>query len=165
MEKNNMNNGSSGKELLPVYKELADIPGLLVYYDGRIKYKQNGKAKKISKQEDKRFVTHLGKKYYVHRLVARAFVPNPDHKELVVHKDGNSKNNHFKNLFWANQGEAQTHNHKIGKLKPTYAKLTREHVDFIRSQLKKGIPGSILAKQFNISEMQITRIKRHENWK
>ena len=160
-----MNNGSSGKELLPVYKELADIPGLLVYYDGRIKYKQNGKAKKISKQEDKRFVTHLGKKYYVHRLVARAFIPNPDHKELVVHKDGNSKNNHFKNLFWANQGEAQTHNHKIGKLKPTYAKLTREHVDFIRSQLKKGIPGSILAKQFNISEMQITRIKRHENWK
>ena len=165
MEKNKMNNGSSEKELLPVYKELTDIPGLLVYYDGRIKYKQNGKAKKISKQEDKRFVTHLGKKYYVHRLVARAFVPNPDNKELVVHRDGNSKNNHFKNLFWANQGEAQTHNHKIGKLKPTYAKLTREHVDFIRSQLKKGIPGSILAKQFNISEMQITRIKRRENWK
>jgi hypothetical protein len=165
MKHKRLSKNSADKELLPVFRELPDVEGLLIYFDGRIKYKHNGKAKKISKQEDKRFITHLGKKHYVHRLVARAFVPNPDNKELVVHRDGNSKNNHFKNLFWASQGEAQTHNHKIGKLKPTYAKLTREHVEFIRSQLSKGIPGSILARQFNISEMQITRIKRKENWK
>jgi hypothetical protein len=152
-------------ETLPNGLELSNVRGLLIFPDGKIKYKKTGKLKKISKQGDKRFITHQGKKYYVHRLVAEAFIPNPDNKNLVVHYDGNLKNNHSENLFWATQGEAQKHNHKIGRLKPTYAKLSPEHVEFIRKQLKKGIPGSILSKQFNVSQMQISRIKRGENWK
>ena len=146
-------------------KGLQTLTGLTIFPDGKIKYTKSGKLKKISKQGDKRFITHQGKKHYVHRLVAEAFIPNPENKNLVVHFDGNLKNNHCKNLFWATQGEAQKHNHKIGRLKPTYAKLKPEHVEFIRHQLKKGIPGSILSKQFNVSQMQISRIKRGENWK
>ena len=41
------------------------------------------------------------KSYYVHRLVACAFINNPDNKECVDHKDNNKTNNHISNLRFA----------------------------------------------------------------
>lgn len=43
--------------------------------------------------------------FAVHRIVANAFIPNPNHKPEVNHKDGNKENNCVNNLEWVNSSE------------------------------------------------------------
>jgi len=49
------------------------------------------------------------KTFKVHRLVAKAFILNPDNKKTVNHKDSNRKNNNVLNLEWASYRENITH--------------------------------------------------------
>ena len=45
------------------------------------------------------------KKFYVHRLIAEAFLPNPDNKPSVDHRNRDREDNSISNLQWANWGE------------------------------------------------------------
>jgi hypothetical protein len=53
------------------------------------------------------------KPYYVHRLVAQAFIPNPGDKKTVNHLDGNKLNNAVSNLEWATQQEQIKHSVEV----------------------------------------------------
>ena len=73
--------------------------------DGEIKSKRSGKIMKqqVDASGYKTISLHLNKKnkaYKVHRLVALAFIPNPNNLPIVNHKDENKKNNRIDNLEW-----------------------------------------------------------------
>ena len=75
--------------------------------DKRVKLWKNGVVK-----------THL-----VSRLIATAFIPNPENKGFVNHKNGNPLDNSVKNLEWVTRAENQLHAFKTG-LMSTNKKVT-----------------------------------------
>lgn len=110
----------------------------------------------------------------VHRLVADAFIPNPDNKDTVNHIDGNKKNNIVSNLEWVDRSEQMTHAYDLG-LKTSRlgsynsnAKLTDEEVKEIR---KSYIPYSkefgtvALAKKYGVTNRVIGLIVKNKAYK
>lgn len=111
--------------------------------------------------------------FLVHKLTAEAFVPKEsENQTVVIHLDGNKGNNYFKNLKWVTRDESYRiiferyleEYKKTKKFIRRNAKLSPEDVKLLKSMLQRGIKQKVIAKLFAISEMQVTRIKRNENW-
>lgn len=56
------------------------------------------------------------KSYFLHRLVAIAFIPNPENKPCVNHIDSDPRNNNASNLEWCTQSENVQHASRSGRL-------------------------------------------------
>jgi hypothetical protein len=64
----------------------------------------------------------VGINFEIHRLVAKAFVPNPNDKPAVNHIDGNSLNNNALNLEWCTIRENNHHTKRIGNYVAPWSK-------------------------------------------
>lgn len=112
------------------------------------------------------------KTHYVHKLTALVFVPKESTEQIVVtHVDGNSQNNYYKNLRWQTKEEHFQHvTQKLKEInvgrkgKVINSKLQPNDIAVLKAMLEKGIRQNVIARLFSISEMQVSRIKRGENW-
>lgn len=115
---------------------------------------------------------------YIHRELAKLFLPKPSPKhKYVVHKNHNKLDNSVKNLKWATQEEMIAHQQKSpAKIaykekqanKTSGLKLTAAQVKKIKDLLnddRRKYTIKQLADKYEVSEMTMYRIKSGENWK
>lgn len=116
----------------------------------------------LSHREDKPF--------NVHRLVAQAFIPNPDGKPQVNHLDGCKLNACASNLEWATPSENSSHAHRLGLAcnakggDDSQAKLTNEQARYVRDNPENLTIGK-LAEKFRVNRQVIANIQHGQTYK
>lgn len=130
------------------------------------------------------------KTHMLHRLVAQAFIPNPESKPFVNHIDGNKLNNRVENLEWCTAAENNKHardtglhkqasGHKINyksaeskkralnNLKDK-SKLSPDEVRYVRRAhvpRSKEFSATALAEQFGTSVAAMSKIVKRQTYK
>lgn len=107
----------------------------------------------------------------VHSLVAQMFIPNPDNKPEVNHKDGNKRNNLVTNLEWCTREENVAHairNNLYRGLRGSAnknSKLNEDVVAEIKKRLRRGEMGRRIAEAVGTNEILVSMIKHGHIWK
>ena len=109
-----------------------------------------------------------GKLYFVHRLVAEKYVPNPYCKPQVNHINGDKSDNRAENLEWVTNSENRKHAvneglHLQGEDCP-WARLTENDVRFIREN-RDGMTIKALAEKFNVNRSTVADVIYNRTWK
>lgn len=115
------------------------------------------------------FYVYINKKTkLIHRLVAEAFISNPNNLPEVNHINGDKQNNHVNNLEWCTHAENQKHASvnnlmAVGE-KHGRHKLTEIQVNEIRA-LRNKLSQRKIANLYNVTPMAINFIFKNKNWK
>ena len=146
-----------------IWKETTITPCYIINNNGEVKNKKTKQTIKphIDKDGYLRVVLYCGldkpKNCPVHRLVALAFIPNPNSLPCVNHKDENSLNNNINNLEWCtvaynneygtrNERAKKTIRNKMGKM----VKAKKDEKEYFFSSIREA------AKELNIYSCNIS---------
>jgi hypothetical protein len=155
------------------------IEGYSISNTGKFRNDKTGKILKPSIGSTGYYVVNIkpngriGKSYSlkIHRLIAEAFIPNPENKPQINHKDCNRLNNNIENLEWVTNKENNIHAIENDRFIYMYGdnrsdiKLSDEEVKYIRQiyvPRDKIYGARSLGKRFNVSHAQISRIVNHK---
>lgn len=96
----------------------------------------------------------------VHRLIAIHFIPNPDNKPFINHKDCNKRNNSLDNLEWCSHAENTEHavSNSLFKKGENHgnSKLSNSAAMYIKTSKESGV---YLSKKFNLATSTISMIR------
>lgn len=152
---------------------LKDIEGFEGLYQisniGRVYSIRNDKFLKptvAGKSKDRLYVKLYREKVQytliLSRLVAKAFIPNPDNLATVNHIDGNTYNNRVENLEWLSNADNIRHAYRTGLQKSGHlrstAKYTKEDVLNMYRLHDNGMSSNDIAALYNGSGRSIRRI-------
>lgn len=110
--------------------------------------------------------------YTVHRLVCNAFLPNPDNKPVVNHKNGIRTDNRIENLEWCTVSENVLHGFKMGRVGKTakgeaapHHILKEKDIPEIRKMLSSGeLSLKEIGARYGVSLHTIYSVKSGKNW-
>jgi hypothetical protein len=108
-----------------------------------------------------------------HRLVAQAFIPNPENKPQVNHKDSARDNNNVDNLEWCTCSENAKHGHRHGfrttpkALREYATKLTPHQVKRIRlmKEVTPKLSQRKIGRMFGVTDCPIIALLKGKTWK
>lgn len=140
----------------------------IITKNGEVINKHNNHISKPQLNGKGYYRVYIGSKlYFVHRLVAEKYIPNPDKKIQVNHKDGNKLNNCVDNLEWVTNQENRNHAVKndlqLKGSKCPWSKLNENDVIYILKNKNKS--NKELSIKFNVSPSTINDIKHGRTWK
>lgn len=169
-----------------IWKEISGYPSHMVSNIGRIKsvdhkvphptlkeYTVKGKVRKPLLNHSGYFriqLAHRGEYMAVHRIVALAFIPNPNKLKEVNHINGVKSDNRVENLEWCSRSENHNHALRTGLLRPPRgskhwnSKLDEMQVKVIRACASEGITGYKLARYFKVCDSMIYNIINLKSW-
>ena len=109
------------------------------------------------------YVDGAGTSEYVHRLVASAFIPNPNRLPQVNHIDLDKANNCVENLEWCDNISNHAHGRKAGALAQ---KLDPEKVSEIRRMYREeSMTHREIADRFGIHKSTVQSVVRRTSWR
>jgi hypothetical protein len=151
-------------------RKVIELNGKERFHAGRIlTNKKAGKYLAVSLSADSK-----SSRFYVHRLVALAFLANPGNKLFVNHINFDTHDNQVANLEWVTAKENSNHAGLAGRLGPKSprcgaeshcSKFTEEDVKFLRNTWRPGQSIRLLADQYKVTHRAAYKMLQGLTWR